>query len=289
MIRRYTSFLMLILLCALVLGAAAASEEVAAMVADVAPAVEQVPAEGLPVDPVPADEVPAEPGLSPGAALFAKLAEGGFTMVLLLLLSVGMGATVVERLVNLRQRAIAPAGLAAAAPELWRLGDVAALQARCAAEPSILATILMAVADKRHETAQVLGSYIADLGREEVAPHLRRLRPLSVIANLAPLLGLFGTVLGMIDSFDTVAVMGELGDASALAGGISLALVTTAGGLLVAIPAIALYHGLRLRTEGLVGEMTGVLGRILRDHQPVAQPVALLAAVEAPASAESTP
>ena len=75
--------------------------------------------------------------------------------------------------------------------------------------------------------------------------------PLAAVAGLSPLLGLFGTVLGMIESFEMVAIAGSMGDPALLASGISKALVTTAFGLFVAIPALAAYHVFKLRTNYL--------------------------------------
>lgn len=74
---------------------------------------------------------------------------------------------------------------------------------------------------------------------------------LAVIATLSPLLGLLGTILGMIKAFDVVAVAGELGDVSMVAEGISQALVTTAAGLIIAVPALAAYHMFKIRGNQL--------------------------------------
>jgi biopolymer transport protein ExbB len=75
--------------------------------------------------------------------------------------------------------------------------------------------------------------------------------PLAAVAGLSPLLGLFGTVLGMIESFEMVAIAGSMGDPALLASGISKALVTTAFGLFVAIPTLFFYHLFKLRTNYL--------------------------------------
>ena len=81
--------------------------------------------------------------------------------------------------------------------------------------------------------------------------HLQRAYPIAIVATLAPLLGLLGTVIGMIESFEVVSVVGSMGDASVLAGSISKALVTTAAGLIIAVPALAFYHYIKGRTVAL--------------------------------------
>ena len=80
----------------------------------------------------------------------------------------------------------------------------------------------------------------------------RGCRPLGIIAELAPLLGLLGTVTGMIEAFDVVAQENALGQAELLAGGISKALLTTAFGLCVAVPALLFYQYFRSKSEGWV-------------------------------------
>ena len=88
-----------------------------------------------------------------------------------------------------------------------------------------------------------------DIGSREVRVQLQKAYPLAIIATLSPLLGLFGTVFGMIGAFDTVAQAEEMGNAAILADDIAKALVTTAGGLMVAIPMLGFYHYFKSRTN----------------------------------------
>ena len=87
--------------------------------------------------------------------------------------------------------------------------------------------------------------------------------PLGIVATISPLLGLLGMILGMIDTFETVALAGSLGDPTQLAAGISEALVTTGLGLAIAIPFLSLYHFFKYRTAGfgvqLEEQVTGLL------------------------------
>jgi len=87
--------------------------------------------------------------------------------------------------------------------------------------------------------------------------------PLAIVAVLSPLLGLFGTVVGMIESFEVVAVAGTMGDPSLLASSISKALVTTAFGLIVAMPMLFFYHMFKLRTHYLASLLEEEAGTLL--------------------------
>lgn len=98
---------------------------------------------------------------------------------------------------------------------------------------------------------QIAGA-IEELVDEIIWKLKRAARPIGIIANTTPLLGLLGTVIGIIQAFDVVAQQGALGDPGALAGGISKALLTTCFGLIVAIPMLLTYHYLTGRVETLV-------------------------------------
>ncbi|SMP48819.1 MotA/TolQ/ExbB proton channel family protein [Neorhodopirellula lusitana] len=99
----------------------------------------------------------------------------------------------------------------------------------------------------RHRTAgyQITSQLAGDVAAREIRRHTQRLFPIALVATLEPLLGLLGTMLGMIGAFETVAVAGSMGDASIVADDIAKALVTTAVGLIIAIPAVFMYHYLK--------------------------------------------
>ena len=118
----------------------------------------------------------------------------------------------------------------------------------CGRRRSTLGRIILALVDHRDIDKGDIRTLAEDIGSRELRAHMQRAYPLAVVATLSPLLGLLGTVFGMIACFDTVALAGELGNPSLLADGISQALVTTAMGLVVAVPALALYHYFRNRT-----------------------------------------
>lgn len=102
---------------------------------------------------------------------------------------------------------------------------------------------------RRHLRIQGVAGFVvvSDIGSREIRDMLARTSPLAVVASLAPLLGLLGTMIGMIETFELVSIYGDDGGASMLAGSIAKALITTAVGLMIAIPAIAAYQYIKHR------------------------------------------
>jgi biopolymer transport protein ExbB len=119
---------------------------------------------------------------------------------------------------------------------------------------SPLGSVLAAGLANRHRDRAVMISAIEDAGRHVVHDLERYLGALGTIAAISPLLGLLGTVTGMIRTFKAITLAG-VGNPTAMAGGISEALITTAAGLLVAIPALVAYRYLRGRVDALVIQM----------------------------------
>jgi len=205
-------------------------------------------------------------------SLLSQLAKGGKTMYVLLLLSVAALAFALERLFHLRRGVIVPHGLAREADILWLDGALDELSDLSEASDSTLGRIIGALCDHRAQSFAVASNLAEEIAGRELKRHLLRAYPLAVVGTLAPLLGLLGTVFGMIASFEMVAVAGSLGDARLLADGISMALVTTAAGLIIAVPALALYHFFRNRLEFLGVELEEQVNALLRswfldDHE----------------------
>jgi biopolymer transport protein ExbB/TolQ len=112
---------------------------------------------------------------------------------------------------------------------------------------------------------------IEDAGRREATLLRKNLGLLAFMANLAPMLGLFGTVLGMTRSFDAISRYGQQGNIELVAAGIAEALLTTVWGLMVGIPALGMYHYFRRKVELRVLEMEEVVVQLLEDlaRQPI--------------------
>jgi len=180
--------------------------------------------------------------------LFQQLAAGGAGIWVIAALSVLMLAVAIERFHRFRLRAIVPPGLVDEAVPLWQSGQFEALQQALARRDSVLArAIRFLAANRARWNADVLGERAGELASRELRRQQQRAYPLAVVATVAPIVGLLGTVVGMIEAFHVIAFNGGLGDASLLAGGISKALVNTAAGLSVALPALALHHFFRHR------------------------------------------
>ena len=179
---------------------------------------------------------------------------GGWPMIPLLLLSVIALAIIVERFWSLRRKAVLPPGLGE---------EVRAWAARGRMEPghidslrrnSPLGALLAAVLDVRHRTREEIRERTEDVGRHLVHRMERFLNTLGTIAAAGPLLGLFGTVVGMIQMFLGILDHG-IGDVNQLAGGIGKALVCTAAGMIVAIPALAFHRYFRGKIAAYIVDM----------------------------------
>lgn len=172
------------------------------------------------------------------------LIAGGWIMWPILALSVLALAIIVERFWTLRRKAVIPRGLGEEV-RVWaarRQLDPAHIEALRRNSP--LGELLAAALDVRHRPREQIKERIEDVGRHVVHQLERFLNTLGTIAGVAPLLGLLGTVIGMIRMFLDIMAAG-VGDANQVAGGIGEALISTAAGLLVAIPALMFYRYFR--------------------------------------------
>ena len=209
-------------------------------------------------DPAATNAVPAEVA-APAAAAEAPeqtaleewthyIRQGGKTMWFIGLLSVlGLGCAL-ERLVCLRRSRIVPDGLSADVVRLWGDGAFDEIGYRCAKSRSALARVVETILEyKGSKDVLEVKAFAEDKAGRELRLEGRKAGILATVATLAPLLGLFGTVLGLLEAFGTVAAMGKMGDASVLADSIGKALVTTVAGLAVAMPALFVHQIVRNR------------------------------------------
>ncbi len=186
--------------------------------------------------------------------MFEIVKAGGPVMVPIVLASIIAAAIFLERLWTLQPRRVVPSELT---EKVWKwveqqqISDkhIFALQ-----QNSPLGKILAAGLANRHRERSVIKESIEDAGRHVVHELDRFIPTLGTIASVSPLLGLLGTVVGMIRTFNALSVAGA-GNPMALAGGIAEALITTAAGLTVAIPALLAYKYLRGRVTNLVVQM----------------------------------
>jgi len=184
---------------------------------------------------------------------------GGWLMVPIVLCSIIAVAIIIERFLALRSGRVMPLAIPAQVRQWALQHELDAKHIEQLRRSSPLGRVLSAALNHRDRTRDVIKEAVEDTGRHVVHDLERFLNTLGTIAGMAPLLGLLGTVVGMIKVFSAIMVEG-VGDPNELAGGISEALITTAAGLTVAIPAYFFYryfrglvrsHVLRMEQEAL--------------------------------------
>jgi biopolymer transport protein ExbB len=180
--------------------------------------------------------------------------KGGPVMVPLLLCSVISLSIMVERCLSLRRNRILKYDVLQRIEELLRDRKIPEASTLCKRYPSSMTRILLAAILNHDKSRQEIKEIIEDAGRQEVPVLERYLTILGTIASISVLLGLLGTVMGMIRTFNAIAALGY-GHPEALASGISEALVATATGLAIAIPTLVLYNFFTSKVDSLVIEM----------------------------------
>ena len=220
--------------------------------------------------------------------MFEIVKSGGIVMLPIILCSILAVAITLERLWTLRGQRVAPQELT---DKVWQwvenrsLSDkqITALQLH-----SPLGRVLAAGLSNRYRDRLVMMEAIEDAGRHVMHDLERYLNTLATIASISPLLGLLGTVIGMIRTFRAITVAG-VGNPSAMAGGIAEALITTAAGLIVAIPALVAYRYLRGKVDVLVIQMEKESLRLVQaiDRTTGTRPQAAVELAEALAGEEA--
>lgn len=180
--------------------------------------------------------------------MLAILIAGGWLMIPIILCSVLGLAIVVERFWALRPDKITPPGLLKKAVMMVQQGNVTTQQLMELRQNSPLGQILAVALSHAGAEVHIIRHAVEDVGRHVVHQLERYLNMLGTIAAISPLLGLLGTVFGMIKVFSTITLEG-VGNGNALAGGIAEALITTAAGLMVAIPAYIFYRYFERRVD----------------------------------------
>ncbi len=198
--------------------------------------------------------------------------QGGWLMIPIIICAGLMIAIVAERFWSLRRKEIVPGKLASQVREWARsrkLDDahITALEAN-----SPLGSVLAAALRNRARSRDIIREAVEDTGRQVAHKLERYLNVLGTIAGMTPLMGLLGTVFGMIKVFNEIMQSG-VGQANLMAGGISQALITTAAGLIVAIPSFFFYRYFRGRVNQLVIEMEAEVLHLI-DAIDNAQPAA---------------
>ncbi len=183
--------------------------------------------------------------------------DGGWMMYPIALCSFVLTVFTFERLIHLRTGRVIPRPFVKRLIEQLQQQQIDREEALelCERNPSPIASIFSAAVKKYGRPAVEVEQAVLDAGERESNSLRRNMRLFNAISNVAPLLGLLGTVLGMIQAFNDISSAQAMGRPDLLAGGISQALLTTAAGLLVAIPAYLLYMFFLGLTDKLIIEM----------------------------------
>src|SRR3954468_24273463 len=176
---------------------------------------------------------------------------GGPLMWPIILCSIAAAAIVLERLWTLQDRRVLPRELTQKVWQLIESNQINEKVITALEQNSPLGRVLAAGLANRHRSREVMMERLEDTGRHVIHELERFLGALGTIAAVSPLLGLLGTVIGIIHAFNAIQA-GGMGDPRALSGGIAEALIATVGGLVVAIPSLIAYRYLRGRVERIV-------------------------------------
>jgi len=182
------------------------------------------------------------------------LSKGGILMIPIFLCSVVSLAIAIERLINLSGRKVHPTDFVDKLKKLVADGKTNETLAICANSSCPMARIVEAGVMKKQKDREQVKEVIEHTGKQEANNLHRYLSVLATIASITPLLGLLGTVTGMIKVFQVISVQG-VGNPTALAGGISEALITTAAGLVVAIPTLVIHNYFFKKANNFIMEM----------------------------------
>lgn len=202
----------------------------------------------------------AEPvGTEQTDGLLTIVLSGGIVGLVILLLLFGLSVAaaylVFDQIMTLRRGEVLPDGVADQVRQSLLTARPAEADAACRRNPSVLSVVLLAGLSEFDLGWREVEKAVEDALAEQSARLMRRIEYLSVIGNIAPMVGLLGTVTGMIFAFQQVATTRGTAGAGDLAEGIYQALVTTVGGLIVAIPSLAAYAISRNRVDALIAEI----------------------------------
>jgi biopolymer transport protein ExbB len=200
---------------------------------------------------------------SAGASFWQIIRASGIIGLVIFALSVAGLALVIEHAISIRRNVLLPPELVSQIQEALQAGQVARVSELLREQHNALARVVRAGFSELDLGWPSVEKAMEEALAEESARLYRKVEYLSVIGNVAPMLGLLGTVVGMIVAFRRVAETQGAARAADLAEGIYLALVTTVEGLLVAIPAIAAFAFFRNKIDGLVAEIGLTADRLM--------------------------
>jgi biopolymer transport protein ExbB len=212
---------------------------------------------------------PAEDETAKSMSWFDTIMHGGFIgMVIVILFLIGLALSI-EHFWTIRRGVIMPADLLADVEECFDQEEYEQAIAVCEEQPSFFTNVVAAGLSRVNAGYKQMEEAMAEAGEEAAVQLQHKISYLALIANIAPMLGLLGTVHGMILAFREIATAGSAPNPAELAGNIQLALVTTLLGLCVAIPVMCVYQFFKNRVEKIVLEVGAISGELMARFRPV--------------------
>jgi biopolymer transport protein ExbB len=187
---------------------------------------------------------------------------GRYMMIPITIASLVGLTVIIERMLVLRQGRVIVPEIAEAVETLSASKDLSVAYAICQRRPGPFANVVMAGLDHADNDWTIIRDVLEESGRQEATRLTRRLGILETVAAVSPLLGLLGTVLGMIRVFATISLAG-LGNPETMSSGISEAMVTTAAGLIIGIPALVAHNWLNGRADRIIFDLEFYSSKVL--------------------------
>ena len=194
--------------------------------------------------------------------MWEMILAGRYMMIPITLASLVGLAVIIERIFVLRHNHVVLPEIAEAVETLSASQDLKVAYAICERRPGPFSNIVTAGLDHADTNWTIIRDVLQETGRQEATRLTRRLGVLETVAAVSPLLGLLGTVLGMIRVFGTISSAG-LGNPETLSAGISEAMVTTAAGLIIGIPALVAYNWLNGRADRIIFDLEFYSSKVL--------------------------
>ncbi|GEM_PF-95282 len=211
-----------------------------------------------------APPAPAAPAVETKKSLLDYYWDGGPLMHPIFLCSLVMFALVFELFWQLRPSNVAPAPVVAQLQQLFAAQNYQEAWRLCRMQPSFLTNVLMPTLERLGRGSELTERVLMDHGTKEASRLRTRVLYISVVAVISPMIGLLGTVQGMIGAFEKIARVG-LGDPTVLSKDIGVALITTFGGLAVGIPAMFFYYFFRNYLANVTTKVEDIVNRLLED------------------------
>jgi len=196
---------------------------------------------------------------------------GGVIGILLMLIDVASIALIIEHFITIRRTTILPEPVIEHVRGLLEEKQYREVIEYTAAEPTAISYVVHASLGEAAHGYAAMERAMEEAAEDRTTKLLRKIEALNVVGNIAPMLGLLGTVFGMILAFRDIVAAGGVPDVAKLADSIGIALVTTFWGLIVAVPALAVYAVMRNRIDGLAAETAMVSQELISSFRPGAK------------------